>query len=107
MASRSVLVTGCSSGFGLETATLLATRGWRVFAGLRDTDKRGDLDAAVAMAGAPDGALEVVGIDVTDGGSVERAAAHVLGATGNALDAVVHNAGVSSAGYLEDLPIEE
>jgi NAD(P)-dependent dehydrogenase (short-subunit alcohol dehydrogenase family) len=104
---RSVLVTGCSSGFGLETATLLATRGWRVFAGLRDPDKRGDLDASVAMAGAPDDALEVVQLDVTDAASIDRAAKQVLVATGGALDAVVHNAGVSSAGYLEDIPVEE
>jgi NAD(P)-dependent dehydrogenase (short-subunit alcohol dehydrogenase family) len=107
MATRSVLVTGCSSGFGLETATLLATRGWRVFAGLRDPDKRGNLDASVAMAGAPDGAIEVVPLDVTDAGSIDGAATRVLEATGNALDAVVHNAGVSSAGYVEDLPIDE
>ena len=107
MANRTVLITGTSSGFGLETATLLATRGWRVFAGMRDPDKRGDLDASMAMAGAPDGAVDVVPLDVTDGASIERAAAQVLKATGNALDAVVHNAGVSSAGYVEDLPIEE
>jgi NAD(P)-dependent dehydrogenase (short-subunit alcohol dehydrogenase family) len=105
--NRSVLITGCSSGFGLETATLLATRGWRVFAGLRDPQARGDLEASASMAGAPEGAVEVVPLDVTDAGSIERAARQVLAVTGGALDAVVHNAGVSSAGYLEDLPLDE
>jgi NAD(P)-dependent dehydrogenase (short-subunit alcohol dehydrogenase family) len=103
---RSVLITGTSSGIGLEAATLLAARGWRVFACMRDRGKRGPLDAAIAKAGAAD-RVEVVRLDLNDAGSIAEGAQEVLANTGGRLDAVVHNAGVSAAGALEDVPREE
>lgn len=101
---RSVLVTGSSRGFGLETSVELARRGWRVFASMRDPDRRGRLDGAVAAAG-PDcsSRVEVVALDVTDAASIDAAARHVLDATGGALDAVVHNAGIVAGGPFEEL----
>jgi NAD(P)-dependent dehydrogenase (short-subunit alcohol dehydrogenase family) len=97
MAPRAVLVTGSSSGFGLETAALLATRGWRVFATMRDPERRGPLEELVG------GAVEVLRLDVTDPDSVERAVAEALGRC-DGLDAVVNNAGVGDAGFFEDMP---
>jgi len=47
---RNVVITGTSSGFGLHTAVEVARRGWRVFATMRNLDKRAPLDAAVAAA---------------------------------------------------------
>ena len=103
---RTVLITGTSSGIGLEAAALLAARGWRVFAGMRDPEKCGALDAALAKASAPS-RVEVVHLDLTDPASIEKAASSVLAATGGVLDAVVHNAGVSAAGAVEDVPMHE
>lgn len=49
MASRVVLITGCSSGIGLATSVLLAKdpeKRFRVYATMRNLDKRSDLEEA-------------------------------------------------------------
>jgi NAD(P)-dependent dehydrogenase (short-subunit alcohol dehydrogenase family) len=104
---RTVLVTGCSSGFGRSTAVALAAKGWLVFASMRDPGKRQALDAAATEGGVPPDRLRVLRLDVTEPASVERAVDEVLTGTGGRLDAVVHNAGVSSGGAFEDLPDAE
>jgi NAD(P)-dependent dehydrogenase (short-subunit alcohol dehydrogenase family) len=104
---RSVLITGCSSGFGLNTAVLLARRGWRVFASMRNLGKRAALDLAAQRAGVPEGSLEVSCLDVTDPASVKECVGRVLERTGGVLDAVVQNAGIGMGGPFEDLPDEE
>jgi NAD(P)-dependent dehydrogenase (short-subunit alcohol dehydrogenase family) len=103
MATRAVLVTGSSSGFGLETAALMATRGWRVFATMRDLARRGPLEERVSRDGT---AVEVLSLDVTDPESVERAVGEALGRAGG-IDAVVSNAGIGDAGFFEDVPDEQ
>lgn len=103
---RSVLITGTSTGIGLATTELLAARGWRVFAGMRDLGKREKLEKAVERAGVSE-RVAFVQLDLNDGASIDQAAASVLAKTGGTLDAVVHNAGVSAAGALEDVPREE
>ena len=97
MAPRSVLVTGSSSGFGLETAAALAARGWRVFATMRDPARSGPLEERADV--------EVLRLDVTDPASVERAVGEALERAGG-LDAVVNNAGIGDAGFFEDVPDE-
>ncbi len=100
---RSVLITGTSTGFGLVTAVELATRGWRVFATMRNLAKSGPLEAALARAGVRE-KVEIGVLDVTDWASVEACVARTLQATGGKLDAVVHNAGVAAGGAFEDIP---
>lgn len=107
----SVLITGCSSGFGLESALALARHGWRVFATMRDLDRRDPLEQAIERAGVTaDGArgrVELLQLDVCDQGSIDRAVAQVLARTGGTLHAVVHNAGIGDAGFFEDIPDEQ
>ena len=98
-----VLITGTSTGFGRVTSELLAARGWRVFATMRDLARKDPLERALRDAGLSD-RVTFVQLDVTDPASIEAAVATVLSKTGNTLDAVVHNAGVAVAGVLEDLP---
>ena len=100
---RTVLITGTSTGFGLVTAVELARRGWRVFATMRNMDKKGPLEAVLDKAGVRDNV--VIGpLDVTDSASVAAGVARTLEATGGKLDAVVHNAGVAAGGAFEDIP---
>lgn len=102
-----VLVTGCSSGFGLLTVCELARRGDTVFASMRDVGKRADLDEAVGALG-PDaaGTVELVPLDVTDDGSVREAVRSVLDRAGR-IDAVVNNAGIGTGGSIEELAIAD
>jgi NAD(P)-dependent dehydrogenase (short-subunit alcohol dehydrogenase family) len=103
---RSVLITGTSSGIGLEAASLLAERGWRVLASMRDLAKREALQRALAKNGAA-AQVSFVQLDLTDPDSIERGAGEVLAACGGKLDALVHNAGISAAGAVEDIPMED
>jgi NAD(P)-dependent dehydrogenase (short-subunit alcohol dehydrogenase family) len=103
---RTVLITGTSTGIGLVTAVALAARGWRVFATMRNLQKKEALQDAVRMAGLQD-RISIEQLDVADGASIEKAVASILSRTGGTLDAVVHNAGTAVAGVLEDLPDSE
>lgn len=99
---KSVLVTGASSGFGLGVSIELAQRGWRVFAAMRNLEKRTALDAKAAEAGVAD-RIELVELDVTNAASVEKGVADAQAQAGGAFDAVVNNAGYSILGAFEDL----
>jgi NAD(P)-dependent dehydrogenase (short-subunit alcohol dehydrogenase family) len=98
-----VLITGTSTGFGRVTTELLAARGWRVFATMRELARKDPLERALRDAGLSE-RVTFVQLDVTDPASIEAAVATVLSEAGNTLDAVVHNAGIAVAGVLEDLP---
>ena len=92
--SRTVLITGCSSGIGAATAEALRAAGWRVFPTARAA---GDLDALRAQG------FEPIALDLADPASVDAAAAAVLAPTDGALGALVNNAGYCQAGALEDV----
>lgn len=100
---KNVLITGTSSGIGLDTAVVLAKQGWRVFATMRDLAKSGPLEAALAESGARDRAV-IERLDVSDAASIATAVEAVLAKSGGSLDAVVHNAGIAVGGAFEDVP---
>jgi NAD(P)-dependent dehydrogenase (short-subunit alcohol dehydrogenase family) len=97
-----VLITGTSTGIGHVTTEVLAARGWRVFATMRDLEKRHSLEQSLRKAGGQD-RVAIEQLDLNDKESIRTAVAATLSRPGNTLDAVVHNAGVSVAGALEDL----
>jgi NAD(P)-dependent dehydrogenase (short-subunit alcohol dehydrogenase family) len=103
---QSVLITGTSTGIGQATAVVLASRGWRVFATMRNLGKTGLLEQALREAGMQS-SVELEQLDVTSGTSIQAAVESILARTGNKLDAVVHNAGVAAAGAFEDVPEPE
>jgi len=91
-----VLITGCSSGIGRETARRLAGLGWTVYATARRRDSIADLGAA---------GCSTLALDVTDEDSM-RAAVAAVEAEQGAVGALVNNAGYSQSGALETLPTE-
>ncbi len=94
----SVLVTGCSSGFGKLTALLFGRHGHTVFATMRDVDRAGPMAAMAAEEGLD---VRVLALDVTDRASVDAAVAEAEAAVGGALDVVVNNAGYELRGPIE------
>lgn len=99
---KKVLITGTSSGIGLDTAVVLAKQGWRVFATMRDLSRADALEKALSDAGVRD-RVAIEELDVSDAASTERAVKAVLEKSGGTLDAVVHNAGIAVGGAFEDV----
>jgi NAD(P)-dependent dehydrogenase (short-subunit alcohol dehydrogenase family) len=95
MAERSVLITGCSSGIGLDAARGLSARGWRVFATCRN-----EADCARLQAEG----LESFRLDYDDEASIAGAVEDALSRTGGRLDALFNNGAFACPGAVEDLP---
>ncbi len=97
---RSVLITGCSSGFGRLTAELLARQGARVFATMRNLP-RPEADELTALAKAEDLKLHVIGIDVTELDQVNAGVKEAERINGGAIDVLVNNAGIGITSPVE------
>ena len=93
-----VLITGCSTGIGLATATHLAAQGHRVWASARRPEAAPQLMELMASDPAP---LAAIALDVTDNASVARAVELVLDQEGR-IDGLVNNAGVGGSGVAEE-----
>src|SRR3990170_6962877 len=98
-----VVITGCSSGFGMLAALEFARRGDRVYATMRNTAKAGPLLAQAKTAGA---AVEVLQLDVNDAVSVAAAIEEVVRREGR-IDVLVNNAGMSIDGPVEEFDDDE
>ncbi len=94
--SKTILITGASSGFGRITAETLARAGRLVYASMRDIAGRNQVSAdSLRVLG-----LKVVQLDVTGDASVKAAVDVVLAEAGR-IDVLVNNAGIASAGISE------
>ena len=97
---KSILITGCSSGFGRLMAESFAKNGAKVFATMRNLP-RTEADELRAMAEEEALDLHVIEIDVTDDGQVTAGVAEAERLAGGGLDVLVNNAGISTAGPIE------
>jgi len=88
---KTILITGCSSGFGLETAKHFLDRDWAVIATMR-TPREDVLPASKN--------LRVLALDLTEPDSIRQA----IEAAGP-IDALVNNAGVGAAAPFEVAPM--
>jgi NAD(P)-dependent dehydrogenase (short-subunit alcohol dehydrogenase family) len=94
--SKAVLITGCSSGIGHETARHLAAKGWKVYATARRPESIDDLRSE---------GCETLACDVTDEASMSTCVSAVEQAEG-AVGVLVNNAGYSQSGAIEEVPID-
>ena len=94
---KSILITGCSSGIGLDAARGLRARGWRVFASCR---AEADCERLQAEG------FEAPRIDYADTASITAAVTDVMRATGGTLEALFNNGAFATPGAVEDLPTD-
>ena len=93
--TKTILITGSSSGIGLDAARGLRARGWRVFATCR---QEADCDRLSAEG------FDSFVLDYADEKSIEDAVGKTLDLTGGTLDALYNNGAFACPGAVEDLP---
>jgi NAD(P)-dependent dehydrogenase (short-subunit alcohol dehydrogenase family) len=87
-----ILITGVSSGFGKQTARLLAESGHKVYGTVRKLTSSGDN-------------VQLLKMDLTDQNSIKQAVATVINAEGK-IDVLINNAGMHTGGPVETIPLE-
>ena len=92
--SRSILITGCSSGIGQCAARGMQERGWQVFATAR---KPQDIETLKATG------VTALYLDYAETNSIAAASEAVFDATGGRLDALFNNGAYGQPGALEDV----
>ncbi|BBZ42804.1 SDR family oxidoreductase [Mycobacterium parmense] len=98
---RTVVITGASRGLGFASAVRLYREGWRVVAAMRTPDEGMPRLREATGAAPADDRLIGVQLDLVDGASVAAAAKTIEDAVG-APYAIVHNAGISAVGMVEE-----
>jgi len=100
---QTILITGCSSGFGLLMAARLASKGHQVIATMRNLDKKDDLCNEVNRRG---GIINILPLDVINPNSVKEVILKITKKFGF-IDVLINNAGYGIGGFFEDLTDEE
>ncbi|MEC8809681.1 MAG: SDR family oxidoreductase [Pseudomonadota bacterium] len=96
--TQTVLITGCSSGIGRETAKLFQQQGWNVVATMRSPEQEQELNQLQNVT--------CLKLDVCDGDSIQQAVDQALELFG-AVDVLVNNAGYGLIGAFETLSREQ
>jgi NAD(P)-dependent dehydrogenase (short-subunit alcohol dehydrogenase family) len=104
-ALRSVVITGASRGLGLASAVHLYERGWQVVAAMRSPEAGLERIRELTGASADDPRLVGIQLDLTDPESIVGAAKAIEDAVGPPF-ALVHNAGITAAGCVEEMELE-
>lgn len=92
--TRSILITGCSSGIGYDAAHALKRAGWRVFATCR---------ASRDVSRLEEEGFESLRLDYEDSDSIAAAVSEILSRTGGKLDALFNNGAYAIPAPLEDV----
>lgn len=94
--SKTVLITGSSTGFGRDTAETLSKEGYKVYASMREPTGRN----STAANALKDQGIHVLELDVTGTRSIENAV-DIINKNEGGLDILINNAGVAAAGISE------
>ncbi|MEM9997729.1 MAG: SDR family oxidoreductase [Bacteroidota bacterium] len=102
--SKKILITGCSSGFGLDAAKTLAQKGHHVYATMRAVEGRNAAKAQELrdFAAAEGVSISVHEMDVTSDDSVQQAVSEMDG-----VDVLINNAGYGYGGPVESFTADE
>ena len=95
---KTVLITGCSSGFGKLTAKIFQQEGWNVIATMRKPENETELNQLENVL--------VTRLDVLDLESIDKAVAEGIARFGK-IDVLLNNAGYGAYGPLEVTPRED
>ncbi|MGR9114388.1 MAG: SDR family oxidoreductase [Gammaproteobacteria bacterium] len=95
--SKTILITGCSSGIGYTTAIELKKRGHRVIASAR---KQEDVNRLFREG------FEVLRLDLADSDNIKEAVDRLVEMTGGKIDALFNNGAFGQPGAVEDLSRE-
>lgn len=95
MTRKTILITGCSSGIGYETAHYLHKHGYKVFASARKEEDVKKLQNE---------GLDTYLLDVTKPETISKTLTSILEKTDGKLYAVFNNAGYGQPGAVEDIP---
>lgn len=98
-----VLITGCSSGFGLRVAARLSVGPYHVIATMRNLSRRNNLLGEVELR---KGKIQLFKLDVTDPESIRSTILRIKEQHGR-VDVLINNAGYGTGGFFEDLTQEE
>jgi NAD(P)-dependent dehydrogenase (short-subunit alcohol dehydrogenase family) len=106
--SKTIVITGASSGFGALSARKLADAGHTVYAGMRDSTGRNAPQVAAAKSYAADQVVDLrtIELDVAVQDSVDAAVEAIVSEQGS-LDVIVHNAGHMVTGPAEAFTPEQ
>ena len=97
------LVTGSSSGIGLESALALARDGYKTFASMRDIKKSGELEQAAKKENL---SIEIMQLDVDKEESIISAIKKIVSDCGR-IDVLINNAGYGQFGCTEDVSVND
>jgi len=98
-----VFITGGTDGLGRGAAAFLAARGYRVFAGGRNEQRRDELAKFAKEKNLP---IEVLPLDVTDDASVSAAVAEADRRAGS-IDVLINNAGIAIGAVMEEISLAD
>ena len=98
-----ILITGCSSGFGMISAARLSSLGNTVYASMRDLSKSDDLKLELERR---DTSCHIIELDVCDDVSIKNTINMISEKEGK-LDILINNAGYGIGGFFEDLSEQE
>jgi len=101
--NKVILITGCSSGFGLLTAVRLAAHGHIVWATMRDLSKKQLLEDDLSQHQAH---ATIRGLDVTKTSTIKNVVEEINKTHGR-IDVLINNAGYAISGFFEDFSEEE
>jgi len=101
--TNSILVTGASTGLGLETALYLAERDFKVYGTVLSLSDRDKLDEEMKKRNV---SVEVLQMDITDPEGIDNAMSTIYQQSGG-IFGLINNAGIGLRGYFEDLSDEE